>query len=225
MSRPDISARLIGRERQPLVMVDGFSPDPDALRAAAAATPFEPAGRHYPGLRAALPPDYWADTQAIIATALREVFDCRGTMRLLDASFSIVTTSPRKLTIEQRLPHVDATCPGRIALIHYLSLDDRDGTAFFRHRATGFETITETREAAYYSRLTAELRDSWTPPTAYMRDSTPLFERTELADARYDRALIYRSSLLHSGAISPDLALSPEPASGRLTITAFLEAS
>jgi hypothetical protein len=137
----------------------------------------------------------------------------------------MVTMPPDRLTIEQRLPHVDATSPGRIALIHYLSADDSDGTAFFRHRATGFETITAAREASYYSRLTAELHDTWAPPFAYMRDSTPLFERTTLIDARCNRALIYRSSLLHSGAISPDAALSPEPANGRLTVTAFLDAA
>ena len=225
MIRPDIRARLIGRERQPLVIVDGLAPDPDALRAAAVASGFEPAGRHYPGVRAALPSNYWPDAQAILATVLREVFECRSTMRLLDASFSMVTTPPERLTIEQRLPHIDATSPGRIALIHYLSADDGDGTGFFRHRATGFETVTAAREASYYARLTAELRDSWAPPMAYMRDSTPLFDRTTLVDAHYNRALIYRSSLLHSGAISPNAALSPDPANGRLTVTAFLEAS
>lgn len=224
MTQPDISARLIGRERQPLVIVDGFAPDPHALRAAAIASRFQAADRHYPGVRAPLPPNYWPDTQAIVGTVLREVFDCRRSLRLLDASFSMVTRSPDSLTTEQRLPHIDATGPSRYAMIHYLSLQDGDGTAFFRHRATGFESVTELREASYYGRLTAELRDVWAPPMAYMRDSSPLFERTTLVEARYNRALIYRSSLLHSGAISPDAALSSDPASARLTVTAFLEA-
>lgn len=224
MTRPDISARLIGREREPLVTIDGFAPDPDALRAAAAATRFEP-GRHlYPGVRAAIPPDYWPTAQGVLATVLHDVFGCRDRARLLDASFSMVTTPPEALAVEQRLPHVDATGPGRIALIHFLSPDGGDGTAFFRHRATGFETVTEAREAAYYARLAAELRES-APPPAYIHDSTPLFERTALAEARYNRALIYRSALLHSGAIGPRAALSADPAIGRLTVTAFIEAA
>jgi hypothetical protein len=49
-----------------------------------------------------------------------------------------------------------------------------------------------------------------------------LFERTALVDAAYNRALLYRSYVLHSGAIARDAVLSTDPAAGRLTITAFL---
>ena len=60
------------------------------------------------------------------------------------------------------------------------------------------------------------------PPSAYIADSTPLFERTALVAAQPNRAVIYRSSLLHSGAIAPGAALGDDPARGRLTVTAFL---
>lgn len=224
MSRPDISARLIGRERQPLVVIDHFAPDPDSLRAAAIASRFEPARRHYPGIRAALPDGYLAAQRAILAAVLSEVFGHHGRVRVLDASFSIVTAAPEALSTEQRLPHVDAVEPGRIALVHYLSPDDGDGTAFFRHRATGFETVDEARAPAYFDRLGVELREN-PPGPAYIAGDTPLFERTALVEARCNRAVIYRSALLHSGAIGPGAALSPDPATGRLTVTAFLEAS
>jgi hypothetical protein len=46
-----------------------------------------------------------------------------------------------------------------------------------------------------------------------------------MIEAQYNRALLYRSHLLHSGAIRMDGGLSPEPEHGRLTITAFLEIS
>lgn len=224
MTRPDISARLIGRERQPLVIVDGFAPDPDALRVAAAGSRFEPAHHLYPGVRAATAPDYWRAAQGVVATVLHDVFGCRDRVRLLDMSFSMVTTPPEALSTEQRVPHVDATEPGRIALVHYLSPEAGDGTAFFRHRATGFETITREREALYYARLAAELRES-APPPAYIHESTQLFDRIALAESRYNRAIFYRSSLLHSGAIAPDAALSADPETGRLTVTAFLDAA
>lgn len=223
MIRPAVVARQIGDERQPVVIVDGFHPDPDQLRAAAVDTPFEPAHRHYPGIRAPLPPDYFARVRPVLATVLREVFGHTGGVDLIDASFSIVTTPPAALAIPQRLPHVDAVQPGRIALVHYLALDGGDGTAFFRHRATGFETIDGARSDTYLARLNAELREG-APQQAYVHDSTPLFERTATAEARYNRAVIYRSAILHSGAIRPDAALDPDPATGRLTVTAFLAA-
>lgn len=225
MIRPDISARLAGHERQPLAIIDGFAADPDMLRAAAAARRFTPAGAHYPGIRAPLPPEYFQAQHAILATVLRDVFDHRESMRVLDASFSIVTTPPPALSVQQRLPHVDAVEPGRIALVHYLSPEGGDGTAFYRHRATGFETIDEARAPAYFDRLAAELRDTGPPPTAYIAADTPLFERSALVEARYNRAVLYRSAMLHSGAIGPGAVLSPDPATGRLTITAFLCAS
>ena len=67
-----------------------------------------------------------------------------------------------------------------------------------------------------------DLRSAAGPPPGYIAGDTALFEMTALAPARYNRALVYRSRLLHSGAIAPDAALSPDPATGRLTVTAFL---
>lgn len=222
MSGPQVTVRTIGGEAQPLVVIDDFAPDPDALRAAAIATRFGPAGQHYPGLRAPLPDDYFANQQPIVDAVLKDVFGHDGGAHVIDASFSIVTTPPRALSIKQRLPHCDAFGKTRIALIHYLSPAGGDGTAFFRHRSTGYETIDEIRAPFYFDSLGTELRDGGASPAGYMVGDTALFERTALADARYNRALAYRSYLLHSGAIAPNALLSPDPATGRLTVTAFL---
>lgn len=216
-----VSIEHIGREREPVVVLDDFAADPDALRTVAATRDFGPASHHYPGVRAALPDDYLANQLRYIVTVLAEAFGQAGPVEVIDASYSIVTTRPEDLAIGQRLPHCDAHARDRIALIHYLSLDT-DGTAFFRHRSTGFETVDERRAAVYADQLAAELRHGGPPPGAYITGDTPLFERTMVAEARYNRALLYRSCLLHSGAIAPDAALSADPATGRLTITGFL---
>ncbi|KQT35209.1 hypothetical protein ASG29_03605 [Sphingomonas sp. Leaf412] len=222
MTAPDIVARIIGEEAQPVVVVDGFHPDPDALRAAAIATPFGPAHHHYPGIRAALPDDYLTQVRGVVALILRDAFGVRAAVDVIDASFSIVTTPPDRLTVPQRLPHVDAVAPGRIALVHYLSPGGGDGTAFFRHRATGYETIDAARAPGYHAALNREIATD--PPHGYVHDDTPLFARTALVEARYNRAVIYRSAMLHSGAITRPDTLPPDPATGRLTVTAFLSA-
>ncbi|MEG3125517.1 DUF6445 family protein [Sphingomonas sp. GB1N7] len=224
MIRPEIVARRIGTEQQPIVIVDGFHPDPDALRQFAQKTPFAAAQRNYPGIRARLPADYFARVRPVLTTILSGVFGHAGAIDLIDASFSIVTTPPSDLTVAQRLPHVDAVQPGRIALVHYLAPESDDGTAFFRHRASGFETIDAARSTDYLARLNGELRESGEPSPAYPGGSTPLFERIADVEARYNRAVIYRSALLHSGAISPHAPLSADPVTGRLTVTAFLSA-
>jgi Family of unknown function (DUF6445) len=222
LTGPQVSARRVGSERQPVVTIDGFAPNPEALRAFAVASPFGPASHNYPGIRAPLPQTYFADIETVLLPVLAEVFACRQRMRILDASFSVVTYAPTSLTLEQRVPHVDAVEAGRIALVHYLSPTDRDGTAFYRHRATGFETIDADRAPAYFESLGAELA-AVPPPAAYIAGDTPQFLCTAVTDARFNRAIVYRSGVLHSGAISPDAVLSPDPALGRLTVTAFFD--
>ncbi len=220
MTAPDIFARRIGRERQPIAVVDHFHPDPDALRHFACTAAFGPGRNHYPGIRAALPSDYFDAVRPALTTVVAQVFGHRGGIALLDASFSIVTTPPDRLSIEQRLPHFDAVDPARIALVHYLS-DQQGGTAFYRHRATGFETIDAARAPQYLDAMSNEVREQ-TPPPIYIAGSTAQFEQVSAVDAQSNRAVIYRSALLHSGAIPPDAALSGDPAEGRLTVTAFL---
>ncbi|WP_375390502.1 DUF6445 family protein [uncultured Sphingomonas sp.] len=221
MPSQSVSRVRVGEEREPLAIIENFAGDPEALRAAAAITPFAPAGQHYPGIRASLPSGYLAAQLPLIANiVMREFGRCRR-VHVVDASFSIVTRPADEIEVRQRLPHVDAYGRERIALVHYLSLDDGDGTAFFRHRSTGFETVDHARAPSYFSCLEQELRDAVEPPSGYIAGDTTLFERTALVAARFNRALLYRSYVLHSGAISPNAALAADPLSGRLTVTGF----
>ena len=222
MIRPKISARQIGMQGQPLAIVDGFHPDPDALRTHAATHAFEQGRNHYPGLRAPLPAGYLAAIRPALTAVLSGVFYHNAGFATIDASYAMVTIPADRLTLAQRLPHVDAVDPGRIALVHYLSPERRDGTAFYRHRATGTETVDAVHAPDYYARLNAELARDGLPEPSYIAGSTPLFEQIAQVEARYNRAVIYRSASLHSGVIVPDTVLSEDPLQGRLTITAFL---
>lgn len=216
---PLISARRIGREGEPVVIVDNFAPDPQALRAHAAASAFTWAGDHYPGLRAALPQTYLGQVRDMLAIVFNEAFGATGRVRVLDARFSIVTAPAAALTLVQRLPHVDATAPGRLAMVHYLAVEELGGTAFFRHRSTGFETINDERAGTYFAAL--ERETALHPPQGYIAGNTPLFERIDAVPGRFNRAVFYRSHLLHSGAVPPNDPLPADPATGRLTVTGF----
>lgn len=221
MTAPDIVARRIGVERQPIAIVDHFHPDPQGLRDFAAAARFEPAQRSYPGVRAELPDDYFHAVRPALSQVLAHVFGHRGGVALLDASFSMVTTPPERLSVEQRLPHFDAVEPDRIALVHYLATPDSGGTAFYRHRATGFETIDAVRAPTFLAAVSSEVRRT-PPPPAYISGSTAAFEQVSAVEARCNRAVLYRSVLLHSGLIPPGVPPDADPTRGRLTVTAFL---
>ena len=222
MTTATVRIGSIGGEAQPIAVIEDFAPDPGALRAFAAGAAFGPARNHYPGVRAALPAAYLADQLPVIVAAVADAFGRRGAAEVIDASFSIVSTPPGALAVPQRLPHVDAFGADRIALVHYLDPAGGDGTAFFRHRATGFETVTEARRELFFRHLDTELRYGGPPPAAYVAGDTSPFECIHAEPAAYNRALLYPSWNLHSGAISPGAALSADPRRGRLTVTAFL---
>ena len=221
---PSVTVHHIGHEQEPVAVIENFAPDPAALRAAALNAVFERAGEHYPGIRAALPPGYLAAARPMLSEIFRDVFGVSEAVSVLDLRWSIVTAEPAALSIEQRLPHVDALEPGRLALVHFLGSGDEDGTAFYRHRSTGFETIDQTRSTAYFAALNDDVRRYGPPPPAYPAGDSPIFERIARFEGCPNRALIYRGRLLHSGDITPGKSLSADPASGRLTVTGFFAA-
>jgi hypothetical protein len=222
------SVRLyqVGRERQPVVVIDNLLCDPKALVELIADTAdfqaTQAAGNFYPGLRAPAPAGYVKALSAALGPIVAQVFpDLAGRTARTSACVSLATLRPDQLNLAQRLPHFDATDSGQIAVLHYLCDGSHGGTAFYRHRSTGFETITPERKQAYIGALGPEL-DHTPPPHAYVTGDTPLFEQTGAVEARFDRAVIYRSRLLHSGDIKPDCNLSPDPRQGRLTANSFL---
>jgi hypothetical protein len=212
-------------EGHPVVIIDDASGQPAAIRALAAAlAPFPPAQHHYPGVRRVIDErdgaawDYVHALVKTVAPYIAGAFDCEA-FDLVEASFSIVTTLPGALTPPQRAPHFDGTDPALIAMVHYLADVPGSGTAFFRHRATGIDQLTDANVDAYVD--LARLEGMTT--TGYVQKSDRFYDMLFRADARLDRLLIYRGSLLHSGIIPPDIPLDPDPLKGRLTANYFLK--
>lgn len=219
---PTVRIERIGNERQPVIVIDDFVAAPERLRAAAEASQYQVMGRHYPGLRAEVAADdvdtFLTPIQALIA----ETFGFGGPSRVISAGYSIVTTRPADLTPIQRLPHFDGLESERIALLHYLNGQEQGGTAFYRHRSTGFETISADRHAAYDAALHREVAQHGLPDPAYISGDTALYERIARFEAKPNRALIYRGHLLHCADLPRGLDFTPDPKTARLTVNTFL---
>ena len=218
------SRQFVGESRSPLVIVDDFSGDPDAvIDAAAALAPFPPAGNYYPGLRRVLSEsdgaawDYVTRTLRAAAPFIGGGFDVER-FDLAEASFSMVTTAPDRLAGPQRMPHFDATDRDYLAVLHYLS--DTPGTAFYRQRATRIEEVEPETAGAF---VAAARRDAL-GAEGYIAASGPAFEQIAQVEGRRDRLIIYRGRLLHSGLIPGDMTFSDDPRTGRLTANFFLQA-
>lgn len=222
----DPAVLRVGQEAEPVLVVDDAAADPGALiDCAARDTTFAApaaARNFYPGLLAPAPLAYVESLARALDPHIRQAFDL-GDVVLGGAvcNFSIVTLAPNRLNLAQRLPHVDTVDPLQFAILHYLFASDLGGTAFYRHRTTGFETLSPERVEAYQTALDAEIAGR-EPDPAYVIGDTPFHARTAGVDARFNRALVYRSRLLHSGQIAADAPLSPDPRHGRLTANIFL---
>ncbi len=210
-----------GTEAQPVVVIDGFA-DATRFRDDAAFLSFAPIGPHYPGIRAHVAPPLLRPLLERLTPIATQVFGGSG-LEVVDAFYSIVTTPPQALAPIQRLPHFDEVSPTRLALLHYLSPDESSGTAFYRHRSTGFESIDAARLPTYRAHLDADLQRHGLPDAAYIAGDTPVFAQVARYAGRFNRAILYRSNTLHCADLPADMALDPDPETGRLTVNTFLD--
>ncbi len=214
------AVHLEGREAEPSVVIDGLV-DVPALVADAAGRAFAPIGPHYPGVRAAVDPALAAALRAAVAPLIAAHFGLDPAPAVLEGYYSLVTTPPERLTPIQRLPHFDGVEPDRLALLVFLT-PTPGGTAFYRHRLSGFETITAARLPDYDRALHADVGHHGLPPPAYIEGDTPIFGRIALHRAQPGRALLYRGHRLHCADLPPETPLLADPRRGRLTLNLFL---
>jgi len=218
-----IQKLTIGRENAPLLVIDNVVADPEELVRDAVAKRYTTQQSYFPGLRAKAPLSYQMFLLEQFRTLLCDYFDLEApSLRFSMCHYSVVTTPPESLSMLQRIPHVDTHDARGLASIHYLFKADLGGTAFYRHRTTGFEYVDESRRAAYFQALEKELAGAAAPGAQYIDSDTPLFERVGGQDGVFNRMLIYRRNSLHSGAPTKGQPLSADPASGRLSINSFL---
>ena len=221
---PTIKLRRIGREDQPVLILDGLLTGAEALvdfaADQAAMAPVKAAANFYPGVRAPCPGGY---VQALV-TALRphlaEVFAVPpGCRAHVTSALSMAVLPAAEANLPQRLPHIDTSDPRQLAILHYLCGPEHGGTAFYRRRVSGFETIGPDRAKPYFTDLRAALEQG--PfDDGYILDSNGLFERTQVVDIVFNRIVVYAGNLLHAGLL-PDVPVSSDPRIGRLTANTF----
>lgn len=220
----DYSVERFGQEQEPVVIIDDFYSDLEALRRDAASKTYQKLGPFYPGIRAQANPSYLGERMGLLTEVLKAVFDFQTGAELTECAYSLVTTPRAELTPIQRLPHYDGTDAGRLAVLHYLSGVETGGTSFYRHIATGYETVTADRFERYKSTLAKEVVEFGLPPQDYVDEGKPQFTLIGRIASKPNRCILYRGITLHSGYIPEGLQLENDPREGRLTINTFLSA-
>ena len=221
ISLADAQAAIFSNNNHTLVSIDGFLETPEHVISQATLQDFAKVTPQYPGVRAPLDPAISRFWLAKLTPLLDQWFGPYGRPWEMQAWYSLVTTPPSELAPIQCLPHVDGTDPTQIAMMLYLHRTGHGGTAFFRHRSTGLESLTANDFPRYAAALQAEVGRTGLPPAAYPTDGAPHFERVHAVPGAFNSAVFYRGNILHSGVIDNAAPLRADPAEGRLTINAF----
>jgi len=215
----------IGVEQNPVIVIDEFLSNPDALvNFASSSAHFAAPKNWYPGLRAEpLPQPYVIEIIGALHSVIGETFGLpvEGNVDA-NSYFGLATVAPDALSTLQRLPHFDTANPRQIALLHYLCAAPHGGTSFYRHRSTGYESIDAQGQRHYFDSLDRELKTHGAPPARYMSGDDDLYEEIGRFDAKFNRLLVYRSRVLHSANVNAAMGLSRDPRAGRLTANIFL---
>lgn len=212
----------IGAEGTAVIVVDGCLAAPEDAVALAGSLRYAPIGPYYPGVRASLGPDVAQAFAEALSEAIAVSLGVEAARWKGDCFYSIVTTPPGRLAPIQRLPHFDGLEDTRVAALLYLARADFGGTSFYRHRATGFETVNAARYPAYGAALQADVQRHGLPPADYIGDGGALFEEIWSFEPVFNRLLVYRGNALHCSRIRNAEALTADPLHGRLTLNLFL---
>lgn len=217
-----VRLRRVGREGQPLLVIDDLFAEPDVLFELACAAAFgEPAAAYYPGLNAPLPRGYIEALMPVLRPSFERAFAIPSGAPMAAMGFFALSTRPlQDLSALQRIPHYDQIQTGALAMVHYLAHGQGGGTGLFRHTATGFESVNSDRRAHYMEAVAAELERDHHLLTGFAGPATPNFELLDVAEFRFNRAVIYPSNVLHC-ALFDGARLTDDPRSGRLTVNTF----
>lgn len=226
--QPAIETIAVGEEASPVRIIDQALADPASLVALAGreAQFFVDERNFYPGVRMALPYAFGAAFRGWLAAWVGPSLRPHDPVAISEDQhyFAVASRSAASLAPIQSIPHYDSTDPAIFAAILYLCDPVFGGTAFYRHRATGYERITAARQKNYHLALNHDLR-RYAPPSGYIRGDTGGFKRIGSIPLRYNRLIIYSGNLLHAADIADPGPGPAELVQGRLTITTLFRLS
>jgi hypothetical protein len=223
-------AYRIGNEKTPVFIIDDFMLDYFGAINEAINLPYandkESVGAYYPGIRASVGSEYGMALLQNTAAIFYKVFGVPKELTLFpkNGSYSLMTKQPEDMDLLQCIPHFDNNDTFSFAMIHYLNEGDFGGTAFYRHKPTGYENITQGRRQEYLTSAQKFIDQNGNPEQRYFTDSTEHFELIHKVDYKPNRLVIYPASILHSAYIdNPSRDVSDDPKTGRLSANFFIE--
>jgi hypothetical protein len=212
------------------IVVDDFLKDPSVLVEFAAAHPgeFSHPNIGYPGVQLRVDDHAMSDIYRFVRSRMSKLYSFMRGRIGIRSLVSMVTVPPERLTLMQRICHIDPNPdPGRAkygALV-YLFKDERlGGTSFYRWRNE--ELVWKAAEmlrndAAEGEEFLKRHFETFRGPPRYMIESNDVAELLCTVAPRFNRLVFYSGDVPHSAAITAPQLLSDDPKTGRLTLNLF----
>ena len=213
----------VGKEATKIIRVANFFAQPEAVLEAASRQSFMNVNSLFPGVRAPAEPELLDGICTSVAQMASTHLNRPDVQWQGQAWYSIVTQTPQKLLPLQRLPHFDGLDEEQVAVMIYLNHTEHGGTAFFRHKSSGFEHVTDRRFPDYRTQLESEVASSGMPDAHYVTSGEPYFEKIADFGAEFNSLILYPSTLLHSGVIDNEAPLPSDAKTGRFTLNGFFK--
>lgn len=220
-----VITRLPIHDDQICLVIDDVMLNPTAWvsEAVARRDQFRAAGVNaYPGIELAMPVEI---TQALVDFFALYVNRHFGIRRIHSSHsrLALVTQAPDTLQPRQCICHRDgvnvAPANRMLASVVYLQTEDLGGTSFYRPRRSPQETAQLIHDSAVMP------MDSFTQKygiaRGYLTESNEWFEKTASVPAKFNRMIAYDGMVFHSGDIRQPERMSPDPATGRLSLNGF----
>lgn len=217
----------LGNEGTPVIVIDNVFNSLSPIINDALEGEFQKAEQNYPGQQALIKSTVYLNLitklfKRVIRLNFKPSFEFNCT--LSQANYSFISTSPEQLKPNQTVPHFDGPLSNCFAVLHYLNPGSFGGTAFYRHKPTGYENITKQRLQNYIEAAQAFSVSNQYSTKGYFTKSDEHFELLQVIDYLPNRLLIYPITTLHSGYIAkPNANISDKPKTGRLTANFFIE--
>ena len=221
----DVESVHVGRRGIKVTLIDNVLLDPLRVASLGFAQSYTADSSNlYPGLRAAMPESFSTAFRAWLTPLLQRqgVLGADQAIHRDTSLFSFVSTASKDLLPIQCIPHFDSTDPKLFAAVIYLCDTRFGGTAFYRHRRTGYEEITPENVHNYQVALNSDMRAHGAPAKEYMNGDTALFETLFSSELKFNRAIVYPGRTLHAAKIASPFDSPKEKNDWRLTITALL---
>lgn len=180
----------------PVLIIDDFYADPDAVRASALAANYDQSIAQYPGRHAALD-TRGAELQAVLQTLARTATALGDrSYRASDfiSDFSIVTTRPGDLLAIQKHPHID---PTPVLGLVYLTPGSIEGTCFYHNDMLGTAVVVSEQQMHDYGRFIDEHSKTLAPP-GYNFDGHPVWKKFYTIEPVFNRFVLYPGNVFHS---------------------------